>query len=213
MKEGKLHCLFSYDCNSFSERKIRLLMDCYHKVFKQILNDKDADITVKNIQCPDVTSFLSVEKGELEELKRLQTFLRDMPLFEWIDDSGILSISKEIEIRNYVDNDEVLRENSVSKGLQIIMNDYCESFRTSKSGWTGTLLLLHSGDIISASGVLKDVQSYIGAEASSDEVRIAYIPKNVIVKFLEKYPRAALNLIRYEEEIARRLSFFWINLE
>ncbi len=93
------------------------------------------------------------------------------------------------------------------------MNGYCETFRTSKSGWTGTLLLLHSGDIISASGVLKDVQSYIGANAASDEVRIAYIPKNVIVKFLEKYPRAALNLIRYEEKTAKRLSFFWINLE
>ena len=213
MRENKFHCLFTYDRHVFTERKIRLLMDCYRQVFQQILADESKELLAENIQCPDIISFLSTALDDLEEQEKIQSFLRTLPLFEGISDAAIISLAKEVIIKHYTDNDEILRENKISKGLEIVMSGFVESFRTARNGWINSLLILRPGNIISATGVLDNVPSYIGASAASSEVSILHIPKDTIIKFFEDYPRAALNLVREQEELAKKFSFFWINAD
>ena len=210
-KENGFQCLFTYDCHSFTKRKIRLLMDCYQKVFRQILSDEGKTLLVEQIECPDISAFLSAEKDELEELEHIQSFLRGLPLFEGISDTAVKTLAKSATVKNYVAGDEILRENSVPKGVDIVMGGFVEAFCTLKTGWMGTMQILHSGSLISAAGVLDNVKSFHGADVYSDEASVLHFPKETYRLFLEKYPQAALNMIKEQEKLARRLTLFWTN--
>ena len=213
LREGALHCLFTFDRHSFTERKIRQLMRCYRQVLQQILADESKDLSIGRIQCPDIASFLRAERDDVEELERVQSFLKTVPLFEGIPEAGLLSLAREAVIHYYSESDEILREGSEPKGLDIVMRGLVESFRTAKNGWASPLMILRPGKPLAAAGVLAHVPSYTGASASSAEVSILHIPRESAIRFFESYPRAALNLVREQNELAQRLSFVWINAD
>lgn len=212
-RDNKFQCLFTYDRHLFTKRKIELLMSCYKQVFQQILADENKELLVEDIQCPDIIAFLSTALDDLEEQEKIQSFLENIPLFEGVEDAAVAALAKEVVIKDYADNDEILHENQVSKGLDIVMSGFVESFRTARNGWTSSLLVLHSGNIVSATGILDNMPSYTGATAVSDEVSILHIPKETAVNFFARCPRTALNLIKDREETAKKFSFFWINAD
>ena len=213
LREGKLHCLFSYDRHMFSERKIRQLMNCYRRVFQQILKDEDQSLSVEQIRCPDIVSFISANRDDIEEQERIRSFLKSLPLFEGLDEAGLKSLAKDVIIQHHTGNDVILRERSAAKGLDIVMEGFVETFRTAKNGWDSPMMILRPGRILTAAGVLEHMPVYFGARAASDEVTVLHIPMASCLRFIDTNPRLALNLLREEEELVQRFSYVWINAD
>jgi CRP-like cAMP-binding protein len=60
---------------------------------------------------------------------------------------------------------------------------------------------------------LNNETSNTTARASSGQVRVVYIPRDVIQNFMKEHSEVALNLIKEQQALVNRLSFLWINAQ
>ncbi len=206
-----LSCDFSYDRHAFPERKIRILADCFRHILEQLLDDEAGKLTVDELQCNDISAFVTAQRDEEEERTRLEGFLRTVSLFTGVDDAEISKLAEQTEVISYSYGDELLREKKQEAGIYILMDGLVKLSRTTMSGWENPLMVVKKGKILSATGLLNNVTSHTTARASSGQVRVVYIPREAIQNFMREHPEVALNLINEQEAIVNRLSFLWIN--
>lgn len=212
-EKDALSCNFSYDRRAFPERKIKILADCFRQIFEQLLEDETGEITVGELHCPDISAFITAQRDEEEERSRLESFLRTLPLFHGVDDEAISALAEQTEILACTEDDEIIREKQKTEGIHIVMEGLVQLSRTTMNGWENPLIARKKGNILSSSGVLENAVSSVFARAISGQVRIAYLPREAMQGFMAEHPVVALNLIREQEELAKTLSFLWINAD
>ncbi|MBR2259292.1 MAG: cyclic nucleotide-binding domain-containing protein [Blautia sp.] len=206
-----LICRFTYDSRAFSDRKIRVLMDCYRKVLTQVIRDTEGTLTVGDISCPTLTCFLDSEDDEALETEKKASLFKGMPLFQGIDETSLWKLAEKAKILSFTGGEVIIRERSLPDGLYAIAEGYVEEFRTAANGWQNTLRAVGPGGIIGASGTLDNVRTYSGVNAISEEVKIVHITKADVVEFMNEQPQFARSLIRELHELVKRYSMLWVN--
>ena len=211
MNGKELICKFTYDSRSFSNRKIRVLMDCYHTVMQQIISDRESILKVEDIECPDLTGFLDAEDDEAAETGRKASLFKEMPMFDGVDDSSLWRLAEKSMIRNYSEGEIIIRERALTEEFCIVDEGYAELYRTANSGWLNSLGTAGHGRILSGTGLFDDVRSFMGAVAFSEEVKIITISKTDMLQFIEKHPQVAINLMHDLYIQSDRYSKLWVN--
>ena len=208
-----LNCDFSYDRHSFPERKIQILANCFRQIMEQIIADDERKLTVDELQCNDISAFITAQRDEEEERTRLESFLRTVSLFSGVDDASIAKLAEHSEVISYSYGDEIFREKKQLDGIHILMDGYVMLSKNTVDGWENPLIVIIKGKILSASGVLNNEISSITARASSRQVHVVYIPREAIQNFMKIHSEVALNLISWQEALVNRLSSLWVNAQ
>lgn len=209
-KEG-LNCIFSYDRRAFTDRKVRVLADCFRQVFEQLLDDDGGEVKVDALKCPDISAFITARRDEEEERTRLESALRTVPLFDGVDDDGIAALAEMTEVHSIAEGDEIMAEKQPLRGVHIVLEGLVQLSRTTIHGWENPVSVRKSGELLTASGVLENGTCYFSAKAFISQARMAFIPGEEFRSFMASHPTVAVNLVREEERHIKSLSSMWIN--
>ncbi|HAP79600.1 MAG TPA: hypothetical protein DCQ78_05515 [Ruminococcus sp.] len=210
MQTGSFVCNFTYNSNAFTDAKIDILMDCFRKVIVQIA-ENNTELRISEIECPDISVFREAEKTAEAQKQQICSFIAGLSVFNGVDAVAVKEIADYARVTSYVTDDIILTEKKVTDELSFVMNGYVELAREAMDGWTNSLMSLKPGKMITASGVLDDVKSYVSARAITDDVKVLSIPKEAMWKFIERYPCIALNIIKEQENIGKSYSFLWLS--
>lgn len=185
-------------------------MDCFRKVILQIA-ENNTELRISEIECPDISVFREAEKTAEAQKQQICSFIAGLSVFNGVDAVAVKEIADYARVTSYVTDDIILIEKKVTDELSFVMNGYVELAREAMDGWTNSLMSLKPGKMITASGVLDDVKSYVSARAITDDVKVLSIPKEAMWKFIERYPCIALNIIKEQENIGKSYSFLWLS--
>lgn len=209
MQKGAFVCNFTYNGNTFTDSKIDILIKCFQKVVEQIVQN-DTELKVSQIECPDMSVFAAAEREDAAKKQKIRSFLAGLSVFQGVDAAAIRELADQVKITSYVSDDVIFAEKKELKELSFVMEGYVELAREAMNGWTNSLMSLKPGKMLSAAGVLDGTPTYVTARAISKDVKVLSIPKEVVWKFLERYPVIALNMIQELEAVGKSYSFLWL---
>ena len=210
MNKGAFTCNFTYNGNSFTRSKIEILIDCFKKVIEQI-SQNNVELTVSQIECPNMSVFAAAEKEEAALKQRVESFIAGLSVFHGVDDSAIHDIAEHAKISSYVADDVIFREKKSIDGLYFVMEGYVELAREAMDGWLNSLMSMKPGKMLSAIGVVDGGATYTMARAITPEVKVLSIPREVIWQYIERYPVIAINIINELEAVGKAYSFLWLS--
>ncbi|MCC8068441.1 MAG: condensation domain-containing protein [Ruminococcus sp.] len=210
MQKGSFVCNFTYNRNTFTDAKIDILMECFKKVVEQVAENNN-ELLISSIECPNISVFAEAEKEDAAEKQRISSFISGLDIFKGVDDVAIKELTDYAQITSYVTDDIIVGEKKSTNRLSFVMNGYVEIARESMDGWTNSLMSLRPGKMITVAGILDDVKSYTLSRAITDDVKILSFPKEVMWKYIERYPCIALNIIKELDNIGKTYSFLWLS--
>ena len=210
MQRGSFVCNFTYNKNTFTDTKIKILMDCFKQVLLQIA-ENDPELKISQIECPDISVFAAADREEEAEKQNITSFICGLSVFQGVDETALRELADFAKITSYVADDIIISEKKQIDKLSFVMEGYVELAREAMDGWTNSLMSLKAGKLISVEGILEGVPTYTLARAISKEVKVLSFQREIIWKYIEKYPCISLNIMKELEGISKSYSFLWLS--
>ena len=168
------------------------------------------DLTIKDIECPDISVFEKVKEDQEAIKQKISSFLASLPAMDWVDEDVLRRLSDASRIETWMEDDKIIREGGEIKDLLFVFSGVVELFRKGKTGWLNTLMTLGKGKMVSAAGLWEEPHSFMEVRSFSD-AEILVIPREAVWDAIQSSPAFAIWLMRELDKRSGVYSLLWVN--
>lgn len=209
---GEAGCNYSYNANAFSKSIIQL----YAEFFKEMISSlKDVTIESRIDDLPQADSERIHEAEEASKALNLKiaVFLKKHSVFGCVQDAELISLAGKCRLKTYSEDEIIVVKEQYLDEIPILLNGKAVMYGLSKSGWENPIQILHSGSVLSYTGMLEGVKNENLIASTTSDTEVLFVPKKEMLAFCAEHPAASFAIMRQLEGTKNKYMRLWLNAE
>ena len=207
--DGKQGCNFSYNARAFSRETIQLIAEFY-TAYLDAFMDHGREGRINTL--PELDADMIRVSQDIKSISRVKIAgsLKKHPVFEGASDAELIELARMCSISHYSEDEIVIRKGENRQEIPLLTEGRCILCGETRDGWNNPLSVLTEGSILDYASLLNGEKA-MNTVVSSRNSQVLLIPSAAFLAFLEKHPRAALEIVRLLEKDRRRFMKLWMS--